>query len=148
VNERTENRASRVLAHYELLVSQRRYDEAVALCAEDMTTTDLRSGVSFPPLGAADLEKALRISFDVYDFFDSLNIAVRGERLVLSRIALRTHDGFEVPFLQLFEIDDSDKIRSTTHFDDDAHDDAIAELETRHIALGAARDEPCPPPQA
>ncbi len=148
MNERTENRASRVLAHYELLVSQCRYDEAAAIYADDMVAIDLRSGVSAPPLGSADLEKALRITFELYDFFDSLNVAVRGECLVLSRIALRTHDGFEVPFLQLFEIDDSDKIRSTTHFDDGAHDDAIAELEIRHIALGAARDEPRSPPQA
>ncbi|MEX1009019.1 MAG: nuclear transport factor 2 family protein, partial [Acidimicrobiia bacterium] len=131
---RAENRASRVLARYEQLVSERRYDEAAALYADDLVATDRRSGVSVPPLGPVELQQGVRLTFDLFDGFDSVNVAVRGERLVLSKLALRTHDGLEVPFLQLFEIDDSDRIRATTHFDPDALADAIDELDERYLA--------------
>jgi class 3 adenylate cyclase/ketosteroid isomerase-like protein len=129
-----ENTASRVLARYEQLVSDGRYDESAALYAEDLVATDRRSGVSVPPLGPVELQEGVRLTFDLFDGFDSANLAVRGERLVLSKLALRTHDGLEVPFLQLFEIDEADRIRSTTHFDPGALSDAIEELDARYIA--------------
>ena len=129
------NRAAAVLARYEALVKERRYDEAATLYADDLVTTDRRSGVSAPPLGPIELKKALRLTFDLFDGFNSVNVAVRGEHLVLSRLALRTDDGLEVPFLQLFEIDEAGRIRATTHYDDDDLTAAIQAMEARFDEL-------------
>ncbi|MGZ6907450.1 MAG: nuclear transport factor 2 family protein [Acidimicrobiia bacterium] len=61
-------------------------------------------------------------------------LAVRGERLCLSRRVARTVAGDESPILSVNELDESGRWSTMTFFDEDALDAAIDELDERYAA--------------
>ena len=103
--------------------------------AADVVALDRRSVVSVPTLHGRDAVRdniqALR---DVgFNRVRSESLAVRGERLVLQRVTFSTDDGREMTTLGLNEWVDG-AVTCRVVFDEDALDDAVAELEARFAA--------------
>ena len=133
---RAENAASRTRSQVLSLFNTGRFDEARALLTDDLERVDRRTVVSMPTtLGLHDFVEASRASLEAgFTHQSHVPIAVRGDRLELSRVTLRSAEGYELVFLSIIEIDESGRVRGTTSFDEDAFDDAIAELDARYVA--------------
>ena len=113
-----------------------RFDEARALLTDDLERVDRRTVVSMPTTrGLDDFVEASRASLDAgFTYQSHVPIAVRGDRLELSRVTMRSAEGYELVFLSIIEIDESGRVRGTTSFDEDALEAAVAELDARYVA--------------
>ena len=67
-------------------------------------------------------------------------LAVRGERIALSRLAMTAADGFEVPYLAIFEHDERGRVSRGVSFDDTDLVAALGEMDARYRAIRG--DEP------
>ena len=137
-----ENVATRLMARVPELARTRQFESIADLIAADYVRIDHRTGIPAPTShGPADFVAMLRATLDVgFDEILNTPLAVRGERLALSRVDVRAADGREIVFLQLHEWDAS-KLVYAADYDESALTDALAELEERFIAGEGAEHE-------
>ncbi len=130
------NRASQRLAEIVDLAHARDRAASRALLTDDFVRLDRRTGVAAPDAhGPEEWVAALDAWFDVgMERLSIEPLAVRGEQLVLARIALSNAEGAVVPFLGVWETDDSGLFVRAVHFDDAAVAEALAELDERYAA--------------
>ena len=142
INAAVENVATRLMARVPELARTRQFESIADLIAADYVRIDHRTGIPAPTShGPADFVAMLRATLDVgFDEILNTPLAVRGERLALSRVDVRAADGREIVFLQLHEWDAS-KLVYAAHYDESALADAVAELEERFIAGEGAGHE-------
>ena len=143
-NPRAENAATRAADECARLVAGNRLDEAERLFAEGYVRTDRRSGVAAPDAhGGRDFVEAYRGFFDVgFDVLTNEYLAVRGDRLHLARVRVRTGDGRELVFLHVAEFDESGRAIAGVNFDEDDLIAAIEELDARYLrGEGAAHGD-------
>ena len=112
------------------------FDAAAPLFVEDHVTVDRRRTVSSgTTIGRDAIVRAARTFRDLgFASLDSEPIAVRGERLHLSRFRSRTGGGDELVRLGLTEINGAGLGIYTAWYDEDDLDAAIDELDERYIA--------------
>ena len=141
---RAENTATRTRDQVLTLFNTGRFDEARAMLTDDLERVDRRTVVSMPTtLGLDDFVEASRASLEAgFTHQSQIPIAVRGDRLELSRVTLRSAVGYELVFLSIIEIDESGRVRGTTSFDEDAPEAAVAELDARYITGEGAPHAP------
>ena len=130
-----ENAATRWTRRLNELINGGGLDEVAEMYAVDVVAVDRRSVVSAPTLrGRSAIRDNLKALRDVgLDRFRSEPLAVRGDRLVLQRVAFSTDDGREMKTLSVHEWADG-KVVYRAVFDEDALDEALAELEERYLA--------------
>ena len=131
-----ENAGTLASRRFLALVAARQLDEAAALVRADHVQDDFRKTVPNAQLhGRDEFMASLQATLDVGLTNITLDpIAVRGERLHLSRACFRTDDGNEIPMLSLAEFDADGLGTYLAFFEDDALDDAAAALEARYLA--------------
>ncbi|MEP6623683.1 MAG: hypothetical protein ABJC79_04525, partial [Acidimicrobiia bacterium] len=141
---RVGNEAWHVAMHFVDQLNARDFDAARRLVADDFTRLDRRHGVSAPTADGPDaFLGAAQAWYDVgFDEFVAEAVAVRGDTLVLQRLACRATDGREVSFLAVYEIDADRKLVGGVHFDDDDVVSAIDELDDRYLAGEGAEHAP------
>ena len=130
-----ENTASRVDARVIEQFSARA-DRALAdLIAPEFRYDDRRHVVNF---GVADATEAASyvewLREDGFEVATPQVVAVRGDRLVLSRRGRRTPAGDDLTSLAVVEVDEHGHMLALVQFDDEALDDAVAELDERYLA--------------
>jgi hypothetical protein len=125
------------------LMNNGELDEVAEMYALDVVAVDRRSVVSAPTLqGRAAIRENLEALREVgLDRVRSQVLAIRGDRLVLQRIFFSTADGREMISLGLNEWDNGEVVRRVV-FDEDALDDAFAELDDRYYAGEGAEHAP------
>ena len=103
--------------------------------AVDVVAVDRRSVVSAPTLrGRPAIRDNLKALRDVgLDRFRSEALAIRGDRIVLQRVAFSTADGREMKTLSVNEWANGEVVYRAV-FDEDALDEAVAELDARYLA--------------
>jgi hypothetical protein len=133
---RAENATTRLNDRFVMLVEAGRAAEA-GMVADDYVRVDRRSTVAAPDTsGGAEYADALAASLDVgFTSFRVTPIAVRGERLALSRVVMTTDDGFDMCFLVFDEMGDDGRAIRSVYFDDDDLVTAVEALEVRHREL-------------
>jgi class 3 adenylate cyclase len=140
-----ENAATRSMARFPELARARRFDAMADLIAHDYVRVDHRQGIPAPTShGPDDFVAMIRATLDVgFDDIHNTPLAVRGERLALSRVDVRASDGREIVFLQVHEWRAS-KLAYAAHYDEGDLVGAIAALDDRYRASGsltAAEDD-------
>ncbi len=141
---RLENAASRVEERCQAYFAQRDWDALAELMAEDMFADDRRRVVGAGVRRGRDAEvENLRAWADVgVKNISSDAVAIRGRRLVLSRVRLtgrdQRPDAFHTEVLRIVEIDADERIVARIAFDLDDTDAAFAELDARYLAGEAA----------
>ena len=109
---------------------------AHALTTEDIVAVDRRRAVSSPATSdRQDFGRGIRSVRETFPHATYEPLAVRGDRLVLLRINMFTDDGFEIPHLGLYEIDDALLISRVTTFDEANLVEALEAIEARHREL-------------
>jgi ketosteroid isomerase-like protein len=148
----TDRSATRWARRLNELINEGNFDEVAEMYAVDVVAVDRRSVVSVPILrGRAAIRENLEALHGVgLDRVSGEVLAVRGDRLVLQRIVFSTADGREMRTLGLNEWDNGEVVRRVV-FDEDALDDAFAELDDRYHAgenasQGTAPASATPPP--
>lgn len=128
------NRASQRLAEIVDLAHARDRAASRALLTDDFVRLDRRTGVAAPDAhGPEEWVAALDAWFDVgMERLSIEPLAVRGQQLVLARIALSNAEGAVVPFLGVWETDGSGLFVRAVHFDDAALAEALDELDERY----------------
>jgi class 3 adenylate cyclase/tetratricopeptide (TPR) repeat protein/ketosteroid isomerase-like protein len=130
-----ENAATALSTRWLELSQARRFDEARRLLRSDLVRLDHRSHLAYPPIYSADEYMAWHAqSFEQFDSITSEPIAVRGERLALSKTALIVDGGFASAFLMVSEFDDDGLCVSLAIYDETDLDAAVTELDDRFIA--------------
>ncbi|MGQ9406667.1 BTAD domain-containing putative transcriptional regulator [Mycolicibacterium gilvum] len=140
---RLENEASRVCARYRAAFAARDWGAAAELLAENLHNEDRRqvvnAGIRHGRESALD---DLRVSADLgIPYFTAEEIAIRGERLALTRGRTPYDErpgSFLVDTVQIAEIDADGRIAAVVMFGPDDIDPAFAELEARYLAGEAA----------
>jgi hypothetical protein len=132
---RIENTATRSMEQFPVLARTRRFDAMTDLIAENYLRVDHRRGVPAPTAhGPDDFVEMIRATLEVgFDDIRNTPVAVRGERVALSRVDVHASDGREISFLQVHEWDNS-KLVYAAHFDEDDLDAAMDELAARYAA--------------
>ena len=140
---RLENAASRWTRRLNELLNGGTPDEVAGMYATDVVAIDRRSTVSLPTLrGRAAIRDNVQALRDVgFDRLRSEVIAVRGDHLVLQRVAFSTADGREMTTLGLNDWNHGQVVRRVV-FDEDALDEAFAELDERYHAGEGAGQAP------
>lgn len=129
----------------ELILDHERFDELLAMVAEDFVQYDRRKLV-----GAPEIDKATWAMINVWAHGeaglasrDRDVLAVRGDRLVLTRVVDRHGDGSTREFLAIGDFDgDPVQARRTVMFDLEDFDLAMEELDRLHAAIRAKNDPP------
>lgn len=134
--DRAENASTRGADRFLMLVSAGRLEEAGELVADDHVQVDRRTTVSATPLqGKAEFLASVRATIDVgLSTITSEPIAVRGDRLSLSRIAFRSADRNELVALAVSEDDRDGLAIYLAFFDEDDLEAAQDELDERYVA--------------
>ncbi|WP_267304851.1 BTAD domain-containing putative transcriptional regulator [Mycobacterium barrassiae] len=138
-----ENAASRVEGQCYTLFAQGRADEIEALLAADHFNEDRRQGLRRATHDRAAAMENIRAIADLGVEATSVPIALRGNRLCLSRIQWEQRQAGPNPFtaetLELSEVDAEGLETTRVVFDPDDFDAAFAELDSRYLAGEAAR---------
>ncbi|MEB3983033.1 AAA family ATPase [Mycobacterium sp. 663a-19] len=132
------NRASQVVHGLVDAVRARNATAAVESYAERFSFDDRRRLSGEPIDDRATLLAAIEQIVAHYSQFEVRTLAVRGERLQLSRARWSDEAGNETTPLHLVEIDDSGRITYDARFDDDDFEGAYRELERRYYAAEGA----------
>ncbi|OBH49958.1 hypothetical protein A5686_14895 [Mycobacterium sp. E2479] len=139
---RLENSASQVAERYSSHFASRDWDALGEVLAVDFILEDRRRAVNAGVRHGRDGEIAnLRAMVEAgFTHMASVVVAVRGQRLVLTRSSGRTtaSDEFQSDALGVVEINSDNRIAAIVVFDADNFDAAIAELDARYIAGEAA----------
>ena len=136
-----ENAATRADARAAELIA-RGDDAALAgsALADGFVLEDRRSVVALPDLDARGLaENFAAMRAQGYTIQTPEPLAVRGDRLCLSRRVATTEGGDESPVLALTELDEQGHYRSVVFFDADDLSAAMTELDDRYLADEGAR---------
>jgi hypothetical protein len=137
---RLENTASQICEHLRENFAARDWDAITQTLADDVSTDDRRHVVNAGlrqgrDAVLAEFEAAVRIG--VRDSTSDV-IAIRGERLVLSRFRTwgrdKGPDAFHSDVLDIVELNADEKILARLTFDFDDFEAAIAELDARYLA--------------
>ncbi|OBG13160.1 regulator [Mycolicibacterium celeriflavum] len=140
---RLDNAASRVCERYRSSFATRDWDAAAEMLAEDLYNEDRRrvvnAGIRYGRDSAVqDLRAAADLGVPV---FTGTDIAIRGDRLALSRGGAPYDDragAFRVDTVQIAEIGTEGRIAAIVTFDPDDIGAAFVELEARFVAGEAA----------
>jgi hypothetical protein len=123
--------------------SNRQYveTELAATLTEDFVREECRRPIGFPQANAQTYASHVLAYFDLEDgqptFTVEAHIAVRGERLALSRTSVSYAGGTAVEHLSIVEMDESgQRIQKVFLFHDDV-EAATAKLDELHAALEA-----------
>jgi tetratricopeptide (TPR) repeat protein len=141
---RLENAATQVTERFWTNFAARDWAALAEATADDISTEDRRRVVNVGTRHGRDADMAnLRAMAELNGNATSTAIAIRGERLVLSRLLmLAEHDegaeAFRAEGLGLTEINADNRIAARVVFDLDDIDAAIAELDARYLAGEAA----------
>lgn len=130
-----DNAAVRMMVRGEWLA---RHGDAAAIeqLAPDVVEIDHRRGVSAPDIvGIGAYVENQRAVRGLIGSARIEHLAVRGERLVLARVAYTSREQFEATHLALFEYDDAGRLGRTDIWDDDDRLAAIDAMESRHREL-------------
>ena len=139
---RLENAASKVAERHSAHFAARDWDALAKVLAEDFVTDDRRRAVNAGIRRGRDAEIAnMQAAAEVgitYTAF--VVIAVRGERLILTRASVGGGGSaeFTADVLSVVEINSHNQIAAFVIFELDDFDDAIAELDARYLAGDAA----------
>jgi ketosteroid isomerase-like protein len=128
------NRASQAVDALTSAMHAADRDAAVACYAERFVYDDQRSLSGDPLRDLIDMRTAVERILRQYNHFDTLALAVRGERLHLLWNRWSNDAGYETTYLQLFEIDDDGLIHYEGRFDEDDFEGAYRELQRRYYA--------------
>ena len=144
---RLENTASRMHDRFNAYLAVRDWDAMAEMVADDICHDDRRRVVSGGFQRGRDAHTAnLRAIVDVgVKNFESLVIATRGERLVLTRTRVsgdERPEAFGLEFLSIIEIGTENRIEGGILFDLDDVDAALAELDARYLSGEAAAYSP------
>ncbi|WP_231976803.1 BTAD domain-containing putative transcriptional regulator [Mycobacterium sp. E740] len=137
------NTASRSEQRLNALFVERRWDEIEAMITEDAVTEERRRGFRRESSDRATLLEECRVVADLgVKNMTSEVIAIRGERLVLSRVTFsgrdRRSDAFHTDLLRIAEMSEDERLVRVVTFDLDDLDAAFAELDARYLADEAA----------
>ncbi|BBY42410.1 hypothetical protein MCEL_07050 [Mycolicibacterium celeriflavum] len=140
---RPENTASRVCERYRSSFATRDWDAAAEMLTEDLYNEDRRRVVNAGIRHGRDSAvQDLRAAADLgVPVFTAIDIAIRGDRLALSRGGAPYDDragAFRVDTLQIAETDAEGRIAAIVTFDPDDIGAAFVELEARFVAGEAA----------
>ncbi|MGN6337233.1 BTAD domain-containing putative transcriptional regulator, partial [Mycobacterium sp.] len=145
---RLENAATRADDRAIAYFASRCWDEMAALFVDDIRVDDRRRGFRQTSNDRATEVASVRaIAALGANSIIATPVAVRGDRLCLSRLRFDGHDarpeatggdGLIVEALSIAEVDRDGLIVARTHFDPDDFDAAIAELDARYLAGEAA----------
>ena len=130
-----DNAAVRMMVRGEWLA---RHGDAAAIeqLAPAVVEIDHRRGVSAPDIvGIGAYVENQRAVRGLIGSARIEHLAVRGERLVLARVAYTSREQFEATHLALFEYDDAGRLGRTDIWDDDDRLAAIDAMESRHREL-------------
>jgi ketosteroid isomerase-like protein len=137
-----DNACTRLGSRWRAAFERRDWPDLEACIAEGYVMEDRRQGLQNAVEGrAAIMSNARNIADLGAQRMDSRTLAVRGERLALSRreaVDDRSESGWTVVFLSLEELDEDGLLSATVTFDADDLDAAVAELDDRYIAGEAA----------
>ncbi|BBZ14762.1 BTAD domain-containing putative transcriptional regulator [Mycobacterium branderi] len=133
-----ENAASRLYERFKVCYAARDWRAIAEMVADDFRSDDRRRVVNSGlregrDAMIAELSGMAQVGIEL----TSDVIAIRGERLVLSRIRA-SHDAFDTLVLTVFELDADGRCLARIVFDLDDFDAAIAELDRRYLAGEAA----------
>ena len=111
--------------------------------SEDVVSFDRRAGVSMPTVTG----RAAYVAYGLasYELFATMvvdPVAVRGNRLALSRARFQIARGDEMAGLVLYETDEAGLLRKTVVFDESDLVAALDELEARHEAIAGRAYRP------
>lgn len=137
---RLQNAASRAAERFRTFFVRRDWDALKVLLTDESLVEDRRQVVSSPLLRGRDDEIAnLQAMADIgVTTVSSAVIAVRGERLALSRTQFSGADDFHADVLDVVEIDNEGRLVGYVCLDPDDFDAAFQELEARYMAGEAA----------
>lgn len=136
-----ENTCVRVIRQSDAAVARGALDEPDRFYAHDVSVESRRKVVGFTPgdFRPGEWPQIARHLREGWDWHRSPVIAVRGERLALTRIELGTDDASpgapHEEFLALWGLDKDGRIALQVFFDVEDLDTAIAELDARHRAI-------------
>jgi class 3 adenylate cyclase len=138
-----ENAASRAEQHLGALFAERRWGEIDAKLDDGVQIEERRRGIRLKSSERAALSAEMRVIADLgVKTMTSVPVAIRGRRLVLSRVRFsgrdQRPDAFQTELLRFAEMDDDEHFTAVVTFDVDDIDGAIAELEARYLAGEAA----------
>jgi class 3 adenylate cyclase len=137
-----DNACVRAIRHLEAAVDREAWDEVERLVATDMSVEGRRKVIGFPRVEMSPSEWAreirhLRETGAIRH--QNVVLAVRGERLALTRSELGTEDESpgapQVELLRLFGLDEGGRIAILVAFDLEDIDAATAELDAAHARL-------------
>lgn len=135
---RLENAASQAIERYFAHVIARDWEAFAAVMADDFCTDDRRRVINAGIRHGRDAEVAnLQAAVDAgFTNQKSVVIAVRGERLTLTRISgCDAGSGeFVIDVLTVVEVNSANEIAAIVAFDPDDVDAAIAQLDARYLA--------------
>jgi class 3 adenylate cyclase len=138
-----ENAASRAEDQLHGLFAESRWDEIDALLTDDVRVEERRRAIRLASDDRATLSAEIRVIADLgVKNMTSEVLAIRGERLVLSRVRFtgrdQRPDGFHTELLRIGEIGGDGRFVAIVTFDLDDFDAAIAEVDARYLAGEAA----------
>ena len=123
------NRASDTALAIGIAIEAHDVDAVARLFAEEFVREDRRRLHGNPIL---DIRTTFERILEQYTHVDGRTLAVRGERLHLSRGRWWNDAGYETTHLYLHEIDGNGRIASEVQFDEDDFESAYRELERRY----------------
>ena len=141
-NDEPGNACVRAVTCLDAAIASEAWDEIEQLLASDASVESRRKIVGFPRVDLGSIEQT-REATGYREQFPKRHrrvvVAVRGERLALTRVELRTADeSLGAPkdeMLQLFGLDDVGRIALSVWFDVEDIDAAVAELDAAHVRL-------------
>ena len=126
------NRCTRARRTFVRLLEARDWDGLGDVLAPGIELVDHRSGIRTAENGRDEVLAAARAMAEVgVTNVDNIALATRGDRLMLSRALFRGATA-EAEALQIYEIDDSDRLAHLSIFDPDDLTRALRELERRY----------------
>ena len=139
-----DNACTRVIGHVVAALNREDWSEVEQLCATDIEVESRRQFIRFTRDDlfsgewTQNVRRLSRVPGDVH--YRHGVVAVRGERLALIRLELRTADGShgapQSEMLQLVGLDQSSRVALLVWFDVEDMDAALAELDAAHARLG------------
>jgi class 3 adenylate cyclase len=135
-NPHPENAATRATHRVVGMANAGDWDEALRAYRPDFERIDHRGVVAAPPLqrGAEEYLEGFRAYLEVFDRLAVEPIAVRGDRLALSRSVVTSAEGLESVFLHVLELDEDGLIARMAYFDEADLPAALEELDARYEA--------------
>ena len=123
----------------------RRWDEIAEMLTDDVVVEERRQGIRRESNDRATEVAEVRVIADLgVKNMTSEVLAIRGERIVLSRVQFwgrdRRSDAFHTELLRIVEIDADERVTAVVTFDLDDIDAAFADLDARYLAGEAAPD--------